>query len=280
MPLVVETVHYACISHKNLNSTELKTLVGQRDPIFGPTSMDPIARRFHALVQEGLDYEQIAHMVETDGVDVDCIDQFENTALMVGALYGKTTACCLLLELGAGVNRRNRNGATALNYALSNGHQNTVLLLLRRGANPNNCAKNGSIPLLFAIQLGLTDLCRELLNYGADLDVKLNDGASAVFLACQAGNLDLLKLLAASGANLGMLRNDQTNALLIACQLGRTLIVRELLTCYKRQKSTESGDKKRKLSNHAEIIRRCIKKANAKGFADIVELLMEYEAPT
>ena len=62
---------------------------------------------------------------------------------------------------------------------------------------------------------------------------------------------------------------DQTNALLIACQLGHTAIVRELLTCYKRRTNVDDTKAKRKTSNHADIIRRCLKKAKSKGFADV-----------
>jgi hypothetical protein len=66
--------HVHCPQFRSL--TELKAFAAQtQHPDFCPISMDPAARHFHALVREGLDYEQIAHMVEIDGLDVDCTDQ-------------------------------------------------------------------------------------------------------------------------------------------------------------------------------------------------------------
>ena len=59
------------------------------------------------------------------------------TPLMAAATWGKTPAAKLLIEKGAQLNLRNRNGSTALLSAAFFGHPETVELLLSSGADPN-----------------------------------------------------------------------------------------------------------------------------------------------
>ncbi|HWS90274.1 MAG TPA: ankyrin repeat domain-containing protein [Pyrinomonadaceae bacterium] len=65
------------------------------------------------------------------------------TPLMLAAFRGDTAAVINLLERGAEVNARDRDGDTALMFAAHRGHGLIVALLLQYGANVYARARNG-----------------------------------------------------------------------------------------------------------------------------------------
>ena len=65
------------------------------------------------------------------------------TPLMLAAFRGDTAAVINLLERGADVNARDRDGDTALMFAAHGGHGLVVALLLQYGANVYARARNG-----------------------------------------------------------------------------------------------------------------------------------------
>jgi len=65
------------------------------------------------------------------------------TTLMLAAFRGDTAAVVNLLERGADVNARDRDGDTALMFAAFKGHALIVALLLQYGANVYARARNG-----------------------------------------------------------------------------------------------------------------------------------------
>ncbi len=65
------------------------------------------------------------------------------TPLMLAAFRGDTAGVINLLEQGADVNARDRDGDTALMFAAFKGHGLIVALLLQYGANVYARARNG-----------------------------------------------------------------------------------------------------------------------------------------
>jgi ankyrin repeat protein len=65
------------------------------------------------------------------------------TPLMLAAFRGEAAAVLDLLERGADVNARDRDGDTALMFAAFKGHALVVALLLQYGANVYARARNG-----------------------------------------------------------------------------------------------------------------------------------------
>ena len=81
------------------------------------------------------------------GVDINAKDSiFGSTALSSAALFGHTEIVALLLEVGAAVNARNRDGGTPLHGAAFLGQYETAKLLLENGADINIKNWEGSTP--------------------------------------------------------------------------------------------------------------------------------------
>ena len=119
----------------------------------------------------------------TDNVDVD-----GNTPLHAAAISGHTEIAKLLLQAGANVMERNKNGKTPFDLAHEQGYENLAQMLER-------------IPeLLEAAKIGDTKQVEALLIAGT-----FPDGATSLHLAANAGHTDVVRLLVNAGANINTL---------------------------------------------------------------------------
>jgi ankyrin repeat protein len=72
------------------------------------------------------------------------------TSLMAASMMGRTETAALLLERGADIKKRDRDGRSALMWAAQYGRLKTVELLLQRGADANAKDKRGNNALFWA----------------------------------------------------------------------------------------------------------------------------------
>ena len=93
-----------------------------------------------------------------------------------------------ILDRGADINTRNKEGETALMVASLEGRGEIVKLLLARGADANIMDSVGATALLYAAVGGSADIMKLLLDRGADPDAKTNDGESALSISLIKGN--------------------------------------------------------------------------------------------
>lgn len=70
-----------------------------------------------------------------EGVDVDCLDQYAQTALMLAALYGRDDVVRLLLSKGADTDVTAKFRLSALMFAVINHHAGIAECLVGAGAN-------------------------------------------------------------------------------------------------------------------------------------------------
>jgi uncharacterized protein len=123
------------------------------------------------------------------------------TPLMRAAKNGDSAAIEALLDHGADVNLKQKNGTTALMFASGLGRGvgvfakdyategellTAVTLLVSRGANVNAVSDAGQTPLHFAAQAS-DDIVKFLAAHGARLDVKDKQGRTPVEMALGVG---------------------------------------------------------------------------------------------
>lgn len=105
------------------------------------------------------------------GVDVN--------AWLAAAANGNTAAVKSLLANGIDVDTKTPS-LTALMWAASGGHTDTVRVLLDADADVNAIADDGSTPLMHAVLSGNVDTVKVLLDAGADVHTKNNIGVTAL----------------------------------------------------------------------------------------------------
>ena len=103
-----------------------------------------------------------------------------NSQLIEAAQNGQAEKVQALLESGADVDGKNKNGWTALIYAALQGHPDVVRILLDAGADVNAKANADETALMAAADVGHTDIVRTLLDAGADVNGKGSVGRTAL----------------------------------------------------------------------------------------------------
>ena len=115
------------------------------------------------------------------GASLDAYDPtFGVTPLSWAVLHGRAQASEWLLDNGADIGTRNRDGSTALHSAAFMGRPEIVRLLLERGADPNAVDANGARPLDSSrADAGTTEWITELLGVSYD-KAELEEGRKEV----------------------------------------------------------------------------------------------------
>ena len=98
--------------------------------------------------------KEVRAWLET-GQDVDKVDTYGNTALLLAAEKGHPLICQMLIDFGANLNHKNTAvGWTALHYAAYEGHAEVINLLLEFGAVPDKVDNSGDTPESWAEEWG------------------------------------------------------------------------------------------------------------------------------
>ncbi|HEB74626.1 MAG TPA: ankyrin repeat domain-containing protein [Candidatus Desulfofervidus auxilii] len=116
--------------------------------------------------------------------------------LIQAVILGDVNKVKKLLEQGANVNLRDRNGMTALMLAVRKGQISVVKLLLEKEADVNTQDDfMGWTALILASALGYTNIVKLLLENGADVDIKDKNGMTALKYAMKNGHEEIVKLI-------------------------------------------------------------------------------------
>jgi hypothetical protein len=98
---------------------------------------------------------------------------YDSTPLHVAALWGHAEVARLLLDHGADVNSRSKDGWTPLHYAAAFGYADVARLLLERGADPSIKDDKGRTPLDVARERGYEEVVRVIEEYKRGVGVKV-----------------------------------------------------------------------------------------------------------
>ncbi len=131
--------------------------------------VEPASASIWAAVRLG-DVEAVgAHLAKDGGALTNLHPVFGLQPLQWAALNGRTEAVVSLLDRGAPVDGRTRDGHTALHGAAFLGEAGVVEVLLGRGANPNAASRDGETPLKSAGQdFGVVQYIAGLLGLPVD----------------------------------------------------------------------------------------------------------------
>ena len=99
-----------------------------------------------------------------------------------------------MIENGADVNAKDKDGVSALMLAASLGFIDMIDLLTSKGANTSDA-------LIDAITIGQEDIAKSMIENGADVNAKNKYGFSALTLAASKGLIDTVNLLVVKGAD-------------------------------------------------------------------------------
>lgn len=168
---------------------------------------------------------EMAELLISAGADMEAIEDHENfTPLRQASANGALDIVKTLISHGAKVDSADKNGSTALHWAVAFGNLAVAELLLSIGANPNAKAANtleqgdiGVTPIFDAIMCDdvgsevwsvlLIDL---LLRHGAHVNERDKDGETPLFKAVREQRPDTVWFLLEHGAD-PTLRNTAGN---------------------------------------------------------------------
>lgn len=178
----------------------------------------------------------IAKILVQHGADVNArtTTEFGSTVLSF-AIEGKNPElAAFLIESGALVDGKGRNGQTPLHYAAAHGLNEFVELLLGRGANPDLFSapdSNGNLtnPLLAAAANGHLQTVRLLLERGANLEITNNVGETVLMDVCKRPYPQIVKFLLERGARVNAVGRYGHTALIYAAYQGDSETVQLLL---------------------------------------------------
>lgn len=134
----------------------------------------------------------LAKLLLERGADVDAKADDGATALMLAAVMHSSEVVELL---------KAHNATVTLPIAAMLGDQKAVARLIDAGADVNERDRQGWTPLMYSARNGHADLVRLLLNNGADVNLKDSNGGTALMNACVACDLEVIKLLLDAGAD-------------------------------------------------------------------------------
>jgi ankyrin repeat protein len=145
------------------------------------------------------------------GANIDSVNYYCETSLMIAAYRGRVDVVRHLLNSGSDVNKKNVFGITALMYAIEGGDYKIVSILLNSKANPNAIDKNGLTALMrVARKQNFDNYCESvtkiLLQFGADPNIKDKNGNSCFEHAKNLINNRIFEGIETQTINNGVLR--------------------------------------------------------------------------
>jgi uncharacterized protein len=158
-------------------------------------------------------------------------DEYQATALLFSvARLGCEPVARALLDRGAAVDAKDREGATALARAAQAGKIAVAKLLIDRGAGLNARAVDGSTPLFYAAEADRAAMVRLLLEKNADPDIPGRKGLRPLAAAAYDGSAESVELLIKRGADPNAVDDDGRSAMIYAAGRAYAPIVELLIS--------------------------------------------------
>jgi|GEM_PF-1374004 len=155
---------------------------------------------FEAIKQKDID--TVTALLEKKKSLLSALDAEERTPLQVAAGIGSLEIVKLLVECGANLESKGRDGRTALMHAISGGHIPVAEYLLSKGANANVASITNYTPLMQAAAKGAVNLVRIILPRVDNVNSRDSEGRTALMIAARFGHREIVDILLNRGASL------------------------------------------------------------------------------
>jgi len=149
--------------------------------------------RIHKAAQLG-DLKTIKSAAEAS-CDLNQIDQFHKTPLMIACANGRLSVVKLLLALGVDVAIQDNFKWTALHHASHASQEDIVKFLLAASAEIDVQGMNGGTPLMRAVESGSVGIVKLLLERGAKINLRTKTEKTALDIAYEWGSTEVIDLL-------------------------------------------------------------------------------------
>ena len=152
---------------------------------------------------ENGDMGAVQYLLE-HGANVNSMNQFGQTPLMLACMENRLTIVQLLLDNGSDIHAREESGATSLMLACKVGHCQVTQYLLKRGANVDIVDHDSRTPLFYAALGGHLNVVQCLCNLDADINARDECGETPMMAAAQYEHMHVAKYLLELGAQTDM----------------------------------------------------------------------------
>jgi ankyrin repeat protein len=176
-------------------------------------------------------FADVRELVRRPAVSVDAAEKDGTTALHWAVHWDRPDIVALLLRAGAKPNVATDYGVTPLMLAAMNGNGRVAAELIKAGADTNVALSTGETALMWASRSGSAEAVKQLLAHGAAPEARENvRGQTAVMWAAARNHPDVIRLLADAGADVHARSARGFTALLFAAREGAVDAARALDT--------------------------------------------------
>ncbi len=167
--------------------------------------------------------------LKSDGADINDVQRDGMSALHWAVWYDHASMVAWLLKNGARADAPNRYEVRPLAIACQNGNDEIVRLLLDAGADPHATRRGGETPLMTASRTGNLSIVDRLIRAGAhvnDCDVK---NQTALMWAADEGHASVVKRLIEADADFDKPLSSGFTPLMFAARDGQLEVVKVLV---------------------------------------------------
>ncbi|EAY09151.1 hypothetical protein TVAG_363660 [Trichomonas vaginalis G3] len=157
--------------------------------------------------------KELVELFISNGVDVNIKERYNHTPLHYAAKNGNKEIVQLLIDNGAVVNAKNNQNITPIHETLNNKNTEALEILIANGADVNAITADGYSPLHMAIYICNSNAAEVLLSHGADINKTNYLNETALHIAAKENKIDMVKLLISHGADVNIRNYEKKSAL-------------------------------------------------------------------